>query len=85
MVLHEGDVEACGPLMAEHQGLMEMLQEAGACSDVACLALLTQIRDDVMYLITVASKQRNELGQMLIQMGKKRQQIGAYTKAQHLV
>jgi hypothetical protein len=84
-VLHEGDVEACRPLMVEHQRLMEMLQEAGACRDVDCLDLLTQIRDDVRHIITVACKQRDELGQMLMQMGKKRQQIGAYTKAQHLV
>jgi hypothetical protein len=84
-VLHAGDVEACGPLIAEHQRLIQRLQEAGVCCDVACLDLLTQIRDDVMHIISVVSKQRDERGQMLMQMGKKRQQIGAYTKAQYLV
>jgi hypothetical protein len=83
--LHEGDVTACTPLIAEHQWLMQLLQEAGACCDVACLDMLTQIRNDVVHILTVVSKQRDEVGQLLMQMGKKRQQIGAYTKAQHLV
>jgi hypothetical protein len=84
-VLQAGDIAACTPLIAEHQRLMQLLQEAGACGDVACLDMLTQIRNDVVHILTVTSKQRDEIRQLLMQMGKKRQQIGAYTKAQRLV
>jgi hypothetical protein len=84
MALLEGEETDLTPLLQEYTTVMAALPQPTGEDVVPTLALLTSLRQEVADLLVAAEQRRDALGHQLVQMEKRKLQIGAYTKAQGL-
>jgi hypothetical protein len=83
-VLSEERAAELAPLLQEYTTLMVTLPQATGEDVEADLALLTSLHQEVVALLAVAEQQQATLRNRLAQMGKQKQQVVAYARAQTL-
>ena len=82
--LSEDRATEIAPLLQEYAKVMAVLPQAIDKDVGPDLAFLTALHQEVTDLLATAEQQRDTLRPQLAQMGKRKQQIVAYTKAQML-
>jgi hypothetical protein len=78
--LRKGDTEAITQLALEHKSVMNKLNQAGLSTNADLIGVVKELSNEVGDVILEIGKQRDEIGRKLVTLGKRRKMAYAYAR-----